>query len=295
MINEVIIIKYNGEKDKMNIDYKINNNLIKIRKQYIKDLNKILFPIIDKNIELFSKKEILNKIKIREYNPISYCMQTYNKWVKDYNEISTLNLFCTTFSISADGRITDVNKENPAHKECMEDTFIICKYYLDSMIKRKKLDNEYFYNYIYNSKLMKNNSINKYCRNYTSYLISKGIERYYNKDYISCIHILIPQVETILRYICKINNIKNHKKEHNSYDNKYIKIETFKTLKDLIQILDGKNILYDFIIDFIKIYLLDYGEKGGMNYRNNIAHGIPDNMMDENCSAIIMLLLTIIK
>ena len=141
---------------------------------------------------------------------------------------------------------------------------------------------------------MKNNIINKSCRNYTSYLIYKGIERYYNKDYISCMHILIPQVETILRYICKINNIQNHKKEFNS-DNKNIKIEKFKTLQALIQILDGKNIIYDFTIDFIKIYLLDYDGKGGMNYRNNISHGIPDNIMDENCSAIIMLLLTIIN
>ena len=138
MINEVIIIKYNGEKDKMNIDYKMNNNLIKIRKQYRKDLNKIWFPIIDKNIELFSKKEILNKIQFRKYNPISYCMQTYNEWVKAYNEKSPLSLYCTRFSVSADGRITDVDKENPAHKNNMEDTFIICKYYLDSIIKRKK-------------------------------------------------------------------------------------------------------------------------------------------------------------
>lgn len=94
-------------------------------------------------------------------------------------------------------------------------------------------------------------------------IIEKGIEAYFNRDYLTYIHLLIPQFEQAIRKLIEINggNVLIIK------DDGYNLITFDKVLKD--------TTLIDAVGEDIALYYrVLFTDKRGWNLRNNVAHGI---------------------
>ena len=92
-------------------------------------------------------------------------------------------------------------------------------------------------------------------------LIEHGIRRHYNQDYISSIHVLIPQIENTLRVLLEQKgiNVMNLQKP----------VSYYLTLFELID--RGTEILGNDFAEFLKLKLAD---PASINLRNRVCHGI---------------------
>jgi hypothetical protein len=93
-------------------------------------------------------------------------------------------------------------------------------------------------------------------------LISHGIERHFAKDYVSSIHILIPQVEATLRDLLSSKGFKplQIKEKDNVMDLELGKMLTKE---------DTKRLLKE---DFRKYLYVKFADQKGMNLRNGVSH-----------------------
>lgn len=99
-------------------------------------------------------------------------------------------------------------------------------------------------------------------------LIVDGLYYGFNKDFTASTHILIPQIENILREILICNKQSLYLIEKNGKDVvKGINTILSEQYKDIL----WENITPNLYMDFKT--LLD-GEKGGLNLRNHLAHGL---------------------
>ncbi len=101
-------------------------------------------------------------------------------------------------------------------------------------------------------------------------IISKGIKYYFDKDYITAIHLFIPQIEDILRTIVEIRGgiiLKPNKL--GGYDK--------KNLDELLRCEDIKTILDDSFLLYMKAVL---SHRRGYNLRNEVCHGLMENFND---------------
>ena len=96
-------------------------------------------------------------------------------------------------------------------------------------------------------------------------LIECGIQRHYEKDYISSIHILIPQVENTLRRLLEQKGI-SVLRSHNQ-------ILQYLTLGS--QIESSRPILGTDLVEFLRIKLV---EDDGINLRNRVCHSIYEDL-----------------
>lgn len=98
-----------------------------------------------------------------------------------------------------------------------------------------------------------------------SKFIKQALERYFEKDYVSFLHISVVRVESILRNFLRILNISTTSERDG-------KIQE-KTLDVILDIPELQYVLGDDVVYFLKIFL---SSKEGTNLRHDIAHGLVD-------------------
>lgn len=120
-------------------------------------------------------------------------------------------------------------------------------------------------------------------------IIAVGIKRFFEDDYVSALHILVPQFESYFRTFFEwggfpTTSIKNNGLQHEQNFNDFLRQDFVKETLD-------ENLL--FMIEFVMV------EQLGKNLRNNIAHGLSDikTFRKNNCLIVIYLfwLITAIK
>ncbi len=118
-----------------------------------------------------------------------------------------------------------------------------------------------------------------------------SLKSYFNKNYFDSIQSSVFQIESILREICKKNNIETISIEESK--------ERQKTIGSLIPKLKG--IVNERILIFIEWFLLDREDQITKNYRNIIAHGLDsidqfnDIYSKTNALSLILIYLSLSK
>lgn len=98
-----------------------------------------------------------------------------------------------------------------------------------------------------------------------SKFIERAIERYFDGDYTSFLHISVVRIESILRNFLKVLNIPLTIERDG--------IIQERTLDKILDIPELQYILGDDIIFFLKVFLIS---KEGTNLRHDISHGLVD-------------------
>lgn len=118
-------------------------------------------------------------------------------------------------------------------------------------------------------------------------LIRRGIERFFFEDYISALHILVPQFESYFRIFFEwggfpTTSIKSGTTQNEQTFNEFL-------LQPFVKETINSDILY--MIEFVMVDQL------GKNLRNNIAHGLAgiDTFSKTNCLIVIHLFFLITK
>lgn len=120
-------------------------------------------------------------------------------------------------------------------------------------------------------------------------IISVGIDRFFEDDYVSALHVLVPQFESYFRTFFEwggfpTTSLKNNGLQHEQNFNDFLR-------QDFVRESLDENLL--FMIEFVMV------EQLGKNLRNNIAHGLSDikAFRKNNCLMVVYLfwLITAIK
>lgn len=96
-------------------------------------------------------------------------------------------------------------------------------------------------------------------------IIEKGLEAYYNDDFVVAIHLLIPQLEEAIRQLCKLSGVVVLRRKDNG------KGFTVRILDDMLRDSQAVNVLSEDLANYLRILLTD---DRGWNLRNDICHGI---------------------
>ena len=146
----------------------------------------------------------------------------------------------------------------------------------------KKIDQTHYYDYISISEIYdKNDEYDKI----TLDIIKNGINHHCNGKYMESVHLLMPQIENILKRILKkygVTILKNDDHHH------YILEHTLGVLISKSQAIFNKD-----IVKYLQMKLL----KDGKNQRNDICHGIPNQELFSHRSSlsIICIILFLIR
>lgn len=120
-------------------------------------------------------------------------------------------------------------------------------------------------------------------------IIAVGINRFFENDYVSALHVLVPQFESYFRTFFEwggfpTTSLKNNGLQHEQNFNDFLR-------QDFVRESLDENLL--FMIEFVMV------EQLGKNLRNNIAHGLSDikAFRKNNCLMVVYLfwLITAIK
>jgi len=97
-------------------------------------------------------------------------------------------------------------------------------------------------------------------------IIGRGIDRFFQNDYISSINILVPQIEYHLRYMFELTGSSTT----NTLDGRSQEEQTFGSF------LKEEFVIKTLGIDIVKYFEIMFVSKIGFNIRNNVAHGFYD-------------------
>lgn len=95
-------------------------------------------------------------------------------------------------------------------------------------------------------------------------IVAKGVEAYFDKDYLVSIHLLIPQIEEIVRNIVEINNITIIKSN---------KQGTGFRLRLLDEMLRDNAVIKLLTVDMANYLRILLTDSRGWNLRNDVCHG----------------------
>jgi hypothetical protein len=96
-------------------------------------------------------------------------------------------------------------------------------------------------------------------------IIEKGLNAYFNNDFLTCIHLLIPQIENAVRNIIDMSGSSSLKPQKNG---KGFQLRTFD---DILRDNIIETSLGDDFANYLRILLTD---QRGWNLRNDVCHGI---------------------
>lgn len=97
------------------------------------------------------------------------------------------------------------------------------------------------------------------------HIIRKGLESYFNDDYLVSVHLLIPQIEEAIRNLIEIARIPVLK------PNKSGRGFQFRGLDDILRDRNAQKLLTEDLAYYLRILLTD---NRGWNLRNEVCHGI---------------------
>lgn len=127
---------------------------------------------------------------------------------------------------------------------------------LDALIKKFNLNTQNIINYLYESPIFDE---------HRKSLLVKGIDAYLNNDFVDALHILIPQVEALVRNLAEKIGSALVKIDSRSENIKY------RTLDDLLRDEKINKVLTEDICLYFRVLFTD---PKGINLRNYICHGI---------------------
>lgn len=118
-------------------------------------------------------------------------------------------------------------------------------------------------------------------------IIRAGISRFFEKDYVSCLHVLVPQLEACVRNLFAqaghpTTTIKKGNTQHE---------ETFTSFLENPIVIESFGKRYYKYLTYVTI------EQTGLNLRNNIAHGLIDSEAcnASTCMIVLHLLLSLTR
>jgi len=126
---------------------------------------------------------------------------------------------------------------------------------LKVLIKKFNLDTKCIMNYLYESPIFDEKRRDFFVQ---------GIEAYLHNDYFVALHILIPQIEALIRNLAKKIGLPVLKPSRSGAFN-------YRTLDDLLRDKEIINVLTEDMCLYFRILFTD---QRGWNLRNNICHGI---------------------
>ncbi len=122
-------------------------------------------------------------------------------------------------------------------------------------INKKNFSKENIMHFLQNSPLIENDRHE---------IISRGIDAYFNNDYLTMLHLLIPQIENAVRNIVELSGHSSLKRQKN---NNGFQLKTFEELLGDEAVLSiGKDFAY-----YLRIV---FTNQKGWNLRNSLCHGI---------------------
>jgi hypothetical protein len=117
--------------------------------------------------------------------------------------------------------------------------------------------------------------------------IEMGIRAYFKRRFIEALHVLIPQIEWILRFLSstsKESTLKN--RDGSGFD--WISLGALLSNENMLDNIFGKEIIF-----YFKVLLTD---PVGLNLRNDIMHALADpNIFNENTASLILHILFILR
>jgi len=137
---------------------------------------------------------------------------------------------------------------------------------MESLIEKFSLSQNLFLDYLYKSPIFQeeNNGI-----------IKRGLRAYFEADYLVAVHLLIPQIEAVIRNFIEICGGAVYKKARNGGYH-------LKTFDELLREEIIKDVLGEDIALYFRVLFTD---QRGWNLRNNICHGIIQSEMLLNPAA----------
>lgn len=276
---------------------KVNEMKIRIKKNYEEyeksdEMNLIEIPIsisilkkyIDQSVESIISSNIQNSLDNIAYSDyfipnISQIEKQFYNFKKEYPlqsliPISILSGGKKVESASSEEKINYINLNNHYTINVYLHVELKLKTVFEKMIKENKISTEDFMDKLSRWELLDSKN---------TPFIRRGIERFLKGDYISAVHILVPQFESITRNMFfkagyPTTSIKKGNTQHEETFN------TFLNREDIKETL-GKDIHK--LIKFVMI------EQSGFNLRNEIAHGLIEiSKLDySKCILVIYLIL----
>lgn len=249
------------EMNKKSIDSGKDFKTIKSKSELSKEEQKKL----KEKIESIIKLEDLNKIfKIIGQNPY-FCPDVDEVEIQSKDSIPISSILGTSTTISSDGHILR-GSSNPQYSWFVGmyriSQSIIMNLYLNRifymLIKDKKITSRSLPKYFSESKLFNEDQLK---------IITVGLKHYLKEDYISALHILIPQFEAFLLSIAqqfKLNIIAHDKKDED--------VST-RTITLSEKHLDDKEFNKVFGKNFCRQVKFVLFEQMGYKLRHKIAHG----------------------
>ena len=125
---------------------------------------------------------------------------------------------------------------------------------INTLVEKNDLNAENLVSFLLSTGIYQEEQIN---------MIRVGLERYFEGDYVSSIHVLIPQLEAVLRqFLGRIGEPTTTYRDG---------IVQERTLDDILRDAKMEEFLGENIWNYLKVFLVD---KIGDNLRNDMAHGL---------------------
>jgi len=137
---------------------------------------------------------------------------------------------------------------------------------LKALINKFNLDTESIIDYLYESPIFDEKRRD---------FFSQSIKAYLHNDYLVALHILIPQIEALIRNLAEKIGLSVLKYSRSGAFN-------YRTLDDLLR---EKEIINTFTEDMCLYFRILFTDQRGWNLRNNICHGISQIMDFEQINA----------
>jgi len=269
------IFRQLGEKDKINF---IKDKLREINKKTVKGFKKIK---VSKTITREQIKKytdiILNSESIEEsLKRLAYfndLVPDYSKLVKQtekMKENNPMQFLASQRTFDENGHIVG-SDDDPFQNILIRNSIVyiqISSILIDEIFvrlkKEKNFKQEDLFLFLKNWGLISDNNLK---------IIEKGVNKYFIEDYISSIHILVPQLEEVIRNMLRRGGIQT-----TSLKNEKTIITQEKSLNDLLLNEEVKKIFGESLDWYMRIILT---ERMGLNLRNEVAHGL---IKYEQCS-----------
>ncbi len=245
-----------GEFAKIEIPYKISNEELDA---FVDDITKdglgktILnitlryIPILDDEYE-----------KLENYANIYASYRLIPKAIVDYKGRTISTIFPFVDSLEESNYLKRREKNEGHLFKLIADEMVLLPIFfraiINRLIEKENFSAEWLLNHLYKSPIFE---IDK------KTVIESGLKFYFEQNYIAAIHILIPQVEEILRNLIEINGFNIYKRIR---DGGLI----LKTFDDILNDIIEYKILPDDVSYYFKIL---YTDPRGLNLRNQICHG----------------------
>lgn len=279
-----------GDKEKIKL-YK--NKLTEANKKSVKGFKRgsaetsILKEKIEKLTDIILTAPNLNEALLR----LAFCdglLPNYQGLVKQTEEMKTshpLQFLVNTQVIDKEGHLLSVDRDPfysiLARNSMISITFmtiLIINRIIERLLQEKGLIKDNLILYLKNWGLIDDNNLK---------IIEHGIERYFAKDYISSLHILVPQLEAAIRTLLKKGGIQTISFERGTTSTQE------SSLTELLERPEFREIFGETLRWYMKLVLV---EKLGLNLRNDIAHGLIEfekcNLSNANTILHIFILLT---